>query len=196
MDKLAQKANEQILAWAKGKSKLTIAIDGYTGVGKTTLLENLVKLNPDILPVHQDDFLIPAEVFIPGNNNYAAIEKLVTAFRQDNGIYQTKIFNPHSGQVDTPISYDLTKKILIIDGVFMFDPAKLNHLWDKRIYLDGNVEEIDQRRVAREKARWGDKYFPETHPDSHFRQVTTALKKYREQYQPEQMADLVLKVFN
>lgn len=193
MEELVRQANEKIQEWSKNRAKLVVAIDGYTGVGKTTLSDNLVKMNSDILPVHQDDFLMPDKVFKPGNNNYVEIEKLVKSFRENNSdTYQTKIFNPQSGQVDTAIEYDLSKKILIMDGVFMFDPSKLNHLWDKRIYIDGDTDEIDRRRVAREKARWGDEYFPETHPDSHFRQVVIALKKYRKEYQPEKLADLVL----
>ena len=51
---------------------------------------------------------------------------------------------------------------------------------------------VDERRVQREKAKWGRDYFPETHPDSYFRQVMIALKRYQELYKPEASADLVL----
>lgn len=81
---------------------------------------------------------------------------------------------------------------MIIDGIFMFDPAKLDHLWDKRIYIDGDEELIKKRRIEREKARWGERYFPEDHPDSHFRKVIEALKVYRNTCKPENKADLVL----
>lgn len=195
---LAQEANKKIKEWAVGKDKLVVAIDGYVGVGKTTLINNLVKLNSEIVPVHFDDFLlsrkkVEAKDFELGYNDYPKIEKLVNTFRISSEPYRTTIFNADSGEVDTPIEYDFSKQILVIDGVRMLHPQLLNHLWDRRIYLDGNTEEIDKRRVEREKKRWGDKYFPETHPDSHFRQITTALKRYREEYKPEQQADLVLK---
>lgn len=49
---LSSKVNEAINLWAKCGDKLVIAIDGYTGVGKTTLLNNLVNLNPDIIAVN------------------------------------------------------------------------------------------------------------------------------------------------
>ena len=41
MDQLAKQADEKIKEWAEGKEKLVVAIDGYTGVGKTTLLQQL-----------------------------------------------------------------------------------------------------------------------------------------------------------
>lgn len=195
MDNLARQADEKIKEWASGKTKLVVAIDGYTGVGKTTLLDNLVKLNPDIVPVHWDDFIKPGKSVDPNEFSHVdhnKVEQVIADFRNQDGIYQTKIFNPHTGEVDTLVEYDFSKKILAMDGVFMFHPKLLDHLWDKRIYVDGNTDEIDRRRVAREKARWGDKYFPETHPDSLFRKLTTALKKYRAEYKPEEIADLVL----
>ncbi len=195
MNSLARQSNKKIKEWARNKNKLVVAIDGYTGVGKTTLLDNLIRLNPDIVPVHWDDFIKPgksddADEF--SHVDHDKIEQVITDFRNQNGAYQTKIFNPHTGEVDTPVEYDFSKKILVMDGVFMFHPKLLDHLWDKRIYVDGNTDEIGRRRVAREKARWGDKYFPETHPDSLFRKLTTNLKKYRAEHKPEEKADLIL----
>ena len=74
----------------------------------------------------------------------------------------------------------------------MFHPKLLKHLWDKKIYLKGDLKKIDERRIKREKKRWGKDYFPETHPDSYFRQVIVALKKYQKQYKPDKSADLVI----
>ena len=37
--------------------KLVVGIDGYSGIGKTTLLNNLIEDNKEILCVYRDDFI-------------------------------------------------------------------------------------------------------------------------------------------
>jgi uridine kinase len=205
---ILNKINSQIRLWSKSKPKLIVSIDGYTGVGKTTLLNNLSSINKNILAIHRDDFLIPrnklqillkkakdkSKVFELEICDNKKIEKLITAFQKGERIYTTKIYNSQSGKIDIKKAYNLTKKILIIEGVFMFHPKLLNHLWNKRIYLMGDIRKIDAQRVLREKKRWGKDYFPETHPDSYFRQVTIALKRYQTKYKPNKKADLIIKI--
>lgn len=205
VNEIASEIHALISEWSKGRHKLVVALDGYTGVGKTTILNELSKLNPDILPVHMDDFILPpaefkkilaastdhSVAFELHRNDYAKIESLVNMFRAQEDPVEIFVANPVTGAIDVPTTFDCSKKIMIIEGVFMFHPKLLNHLWDKRIYLDGDTTNIDERRIAREKARWGEKYFPETHPDSFFGQVVIALKRYREEYKPEESADAV-----
>ncbi len=208
LEELAKEANNKIIEWVKDGPKLVIAIDGYTGVGKTSFLNELVKINPDILPVHRDDFLVSrveherllkgakdrSVVFELFNIRNDELEHLVRMFKEGVSTYTTKVFNEKTGEIDIEKSFDLSKKIMVIEGVFMFHPKLLNHLWDKRVYLDGDMNSIDERRIKREKERWGEEYFPETHPDSYFRQVIIALRRYREEFHPEKMADIVLEV--
>ncbi len=203
--KIAQKANEAITQWSLEKPKLIVAIDGYTGIGKTTLLNNLTNLNPDIITVNRDDFSISRKemqgllskaedksiIWELYSTNNKAIENLILAFHNNEANYKTKTYDPISGEISIDKTFNLTKKILVIEGVFMFHPQLLNNLWDKRIYLEGDIQKIDERRIEREKARWGKDYFPESHPDSYFRQVITAFTRYIEEYQPEKLADLV-----
>ena len=206
---LAQQVNKIITEWAKEKSKLVIAIDGYTGIGKTTLLNNIATLNPDTIPVNRDDFLLPREImqeklakaedrskiFELEACDDIKLEDFVNRFRNSNEKYQIDTYDGVSGNINIPKTYDFSKKIMVVEGVFMFHPqSPLSKLWDKRIYLEGDIEKIDERRVKREKERWGKDYFPETHPDSYFRQVIIGLKRYIELYKPNEIADFVLKV--
>ena len=203
---MVQELNNEIIEWLKEKDKLVVAIDGYTGVGKTTLLNNLANLSRDILPIHRDDFMRPritvehlikqaadrSQVFELQTCYIKKIAKLINAFRKGERIFKTKVYDPVSGRVDIPKDFDLSKKALVIEGVFMFHPKLLNYLWDKRVYIQGDIKDADRRRVQREKSKWGRDYFPETHPDSYFSQVIIALKRYNEFYKPKASADFVL----
>jgi uridine kinase len=182
-------------------------MDGYTGIGKTTILNKIVELNLDIIPVSRDDFLLPREVvreklakaedrskvFEVGVNDNKKLGDFINKFRSSNDLCKIDTYDGVSGKVDILKTYDFSKKIMVVEGVFMFHPElELNKLWDKRIYLRGDIAKIDERRVKREKERWGDKYHPETDPDSYFRAVTTGLKRYIDLYKPEEAADLVV----
>ena len=199
-------ANKAIIRWAQHKDKLIVAIDGYAGVGKTTLLERLSRMNSNILAVNRDDFVRSRKkvraLFVRKENRQVLFEReildikkiarLVSAFKRNARSCTAQTYDYVSGKVDVRKKFDTTKPIMAIEGVFMFHSALLNHLWDKRIYLDGNVDRIDKQRVMREKKKWGSEYFPETHPNSFIRYITLALKQYRKKQRPEKMADLVL----
>lgn len=207
--KQAKILNRQLNAWLKQKEKIVVAIDGYTGIGKTTLVQNLSKLNKDITVAHRDDFLYsrktvskkfysakPADrpkVMEFSTINQKKFEQLILAFRAGKKSITLKTYNHKTGQIDVKTKYNLNKKALVVEGVFMFHPLLQNNLWDRRVYLNGNIKKIDARRVTREKARWGKTYIPETRPDSYFRNVTLALKSYIQKYKPEKHADLIIK---
>lgn len=206
IDKLAIQANAKIIDWSKLKNKLVVGIDGHTGAGKTSLLSELAAINRDILPVNRDDFQISRskfqklyknkrhrqKLFELEMNDSAKLWKFIQTFRTTNKRHKIKTYDGVTGKVNIAKVFDLSKKIMVIEGVFIFHPKLVNKLLDKRIYIQAETKKIDKRRIAREKKRWGKDYFPETHPDSYFRQIIIALKRYRAKYKPEQMADLVL----
>jgi uridine kinase len=208
MDDIAERVNNQVVEWAKHAHKLVVAIDGYTGIGKTTLLNNLAKLNNSILPVSRDDFGWPrakiesllrnasdrSTVFELEAIDNKKLESFIAAFRSSDLSYSMKAYNGKSGKVDILKEFNFSKKILVIEGVFLLHPKLLNHLWDKTIYLVGDIAAIDARRIAREKQRWGAEYVSEDQPDSYFRAVTTAIQRYEVEYKHAERADLVIKV--
>ena len=87
--------------------KVVIAVDGYTGIGKTTLLNNLVIINPDILSVNRDDFLFSRKIMEEKFNHTKDKSKifereicddqklisLVSAFRNDKKFIMLKVYD-------------------------------------------------------------------------------------------------------
>ncbi|MFZ6015941.1 MAG: hypothetical protein ACOYUZ_06365 [Patescibacteria group bacterium] len=61
MQDLVTKINDQITRFSN--NKVVVGIDGCSGIGKTTLLNELKKRNPDIPAVYRDDFIIPRREF-------------------------------------------------------------------------------------------------------------------------------------
>lgn len=203
-----KQVEEKIAEYSKGHKKLVVGIDGYSGIGKTTLLNKLVENNQNILPVFRDDFIKSRKVIERLLKNAddkskimelewcdnEKIKKLVDKFRKSDKPYSLKIFNPTTGNVDLKKIFDLSKKIMIVEGIFLFHPKLTNDIFDLRILLEGDNEAADERRRKREKERWGDKYFPDTHPDSYFRLVKIAFDRYYKLYKPQQRADLIIKM--
>ncbi len=182
----------KIKNWLNKEERLTIAIDGYSGTGKTTLLKELNKEFKDILAVYMDDFILPgdqrdkwikklkdkSEAYEFHWYYYDKIKELVNEFKkQSKDTFTVKRYRSNTDSYKT-YNYDLTKKILIIEGIFLFHPKLFNNIFDKKVFLDIDLEEADKRRVVREKKRWGKDYFLEDHPDSYTRIFKIAYRRY------------------
>ncbi|MEI6238431.1 MAG: hypothetical protein WCP15_02780 [bacterium] len=174
--------------WLKEQDKLVIGLDGYSGLGKTTFLKYIVAHDSRVKPVFMDDYVTTAntrEMLIPQIKRNS--QSLILEWSNNTGFQ-------HIRNLINDFKNDKQYTILLLDGIFLYHPDILDDLWDKKIFLDGNVEEADQRRIKREKERWGEDYFPEDHPDSYIRLFKIAYNKYLELYRPKEKADLVLMI--
>lgn len=210
IEQIAKKINHKIKAWDRHTSKLIIALDGYAGSGKTSVAEYLARLNPACLVIHLDDFIKHwtvrkrmmdtttdrSRVFEYRWYRYDAIERLVKRFlRTRTGYVRLKVYDFDRNEFAALRSFDLSKHILVINGIFLLHPRhERNVLWHKRIFLSVDLKKADARRIAREKKKWGKEYLPEDHPGSYVREFQVAYRRYLDRYQPEQNADLVINV--
>lgn len=175
--------------WTQGKQKLVVGIDGYSGVGKTTLAKHLAINAPNVEVIFMDDFVSTAntkERLIPqlkSNSNSLSLE-----WAPPDGLKKLQMYIQ---------KFKARKKgahMLVVEGIFLLHPDVLRDNLDKIIYLDANLKQADERRIKREKKRWGKDYFPETHPDSFARLFKIAHKRYRKLYKPKQNADVVMRM--
>lgn len=210
IEQIAQRVNREIKKWARQYKRFIVVIDGYTGSGKTSVAERIAELNPDCLVVHLDDFIKHWKVrkqmmdiahdrsksFEYKWYRYDAVERLVRAFLGGRRKYaRFKLYDFDKNEFTTPQAFDLSKNILVIDGIFLLHPRhKRNMLWGKRIFLKVDIKKAEERRTSQEKRRWGKAYLPEDHPDSYIRDFRIAYKRYLDIYKPEQKADLVINI--
>lgn len=209
-ERIAKKMNNQISAWMKNRVKLIVAIDGYAGAGKTTIADYIAKQNPNALTIHLDDFIRhwkerkqmiekagdKSKIFEYNWYRYDDLEKLIKEFRYKNkACLKLKTYDFDKNDFGPKKSFDLSKKILIIDGIFLFHPKhKISKLCDKKIYLDVDFIKADKKRIAREKKKWGKSYIPENHPDNWTKYFKIAYRRYVKMYKPQDKADVVFKI--
>jgi len=163
-----------------------VGLDGYSGLGKTTISNQLEIINSNIKVVHMDDYVTTSntkENLEPQLENNADELKLEWTDVKRGGFIAL---------VEDIKKY--TDKIILVEGIFLSHSDVLPGIFNQMVFLDGDEELADKRRIVREKERWGDEYFPETHPDSFVRLFKLAWQRYKELYCPEEKANLVVSV--
>ncbi len=209
-ERVAKKINEKIKVWLKDRTKLVLAIDGYAGSGKTTVVDFIAKQNPEVLAVHLDDFIHhwkvrkkmiekdkdKSRIFEYNWYRYKELEKLIKTFKFKNkGLVKIKLYDYKKNDFGPKKSFDLSKKILVVDGIFLFHPKhEVNKLWDRTIYLDVDFVKADRKRIKREKKKWGREYIPENHPDNWTKYFKEAYRRYTKKYKPQKSRDLVFEI--
>jgi len=210
IEKSAKKINHEISKWSQQNDKLIVAIDGYAGSGKTLIANRIAEINTSCLVIHLDDFIKhwqirksmiykakdPSKVFEYNWYRYDAIERLVKKFLSvSNGFVCLKVYDFNMNKFITSRPFDLSKKVLLIEGIFVLHPKhKRNNLWQKKIFLNVNFEKSETRRTSLEKQKLGTLYLPEDHPNSYFSYFRTAYLRYLSQYKPWQYADILINV--
>jgi uridine kinase len=208
-ERIAKKTVEEIQAWKEDHAKVVVGIDGYAGSGKTTVGNCIAEHDADVLTVHLDDFIKhwrerqkmieeaedKSQIFEHDWYRYDALMELITAFKEGKEVISVKLYDFDTNGFTSPHTFDLRKRVLIIDGIFLFHPEhKESTMIDKKIYLDKDFEVADQKRRAREQERFGDDYLPDDHPDNWFQYYKKAYMRYIEKYSPKGKADLVFEV--
>jgi uridine kinase len=202
MTRAASQLAEALSTWLPSNAKLVVGIDGYSGVGKTTLVNDIAKHNAQVLPVHMDDFMVPvtdrerlianaadpSEVYELYWNDYKLLRSLIDTFH--NSEDQRYVVQLPNGSTKI---LDLSKRILLLEGIFVFHPKLLNDVWDRRVLLELDPKIADQRRITRETQKSGSEYIPESNPTSFFRLFKIAYLRYLKEYQPKMVADMVIK---
>ena len=209
-EKISKKINKKIKMWLKDHSKLVIAIDGYAGSGKTTIANFIGKHNSNTLIVHLDDFIKhfkvrkrmisnakdKSKVFESQWYHYDSLEKLIKEFKTGKQrSIKLKVYNFDKNNFLGKKSFDLSKKILVINGIFLFYPKnKISKLFDKKIYIKTDFNKADRRRILRERKKWGKAYLPETHTDNWTKYFKKAYRNYIKKYKPQNKADILFRV--
>lgn len=211
VEEIAMPLLGKIDEWSKRHEKLVVAIDGHIGAGKTTLLQYLASKRPEILAIPSDDFLMPIEarkkIFRTDPNPVKRMEndgfdfenwkKMIGNFRAEKKAFSFNAFDKASGKKNRPVKYDLNRKILVMEGVLMFHPERTDGLWDRRVYLESDIEEAGARREVRDREffrKTGKKIPSRKNPHSMAYIFEKVLANYRASHRPAEKADLVIRV--
>ena len=193
----------------KDHAKLVVAIDGYAGSGKTTVSNFIAKHDTNVLSIHLDDFIKhrkvrkkmidkakdKSKVFEYHWYRYDDLGRLIKAFLNRKKSIKLKTYNYEKNDFGPKQSFDLSKHILVIDGIFLFHPKHaITKLIHKNIYLDADFAKADKKRISREKKKWGKKYLPEDHPDNWVKYFKRAYQRYIKQHNPRNKAHLRFKI--
>lgn len=208
-ERIAKRICKALRVWKKDHARLIVAIDGYAGAGKTTIAKHIADCDADVLSIHLDDFIRhwrdrkrmmgstkdKPGVFEYHWYRYGDLEKLMRAFLRGKKSISITTYNFETNDFLPKQTIDLTKKVLVIDGIFLLHPAhRMNKLFHKTIYLDADHAVADKRRIAREKKRWGKNFVHDDHPDNWVNYFKTAYRRYIKKYKPGTRADLVCEV--
>ncbi|MGL5278444.1 MAG: uridine kinase [Cetobacterium sp.] len=149
------------------KNCILIGVAGGSGSGKTTIAHNLVKAFKS-----EDAVLVEQDAYYKELTNLTIEEKAAVNFDHPDSIefdllreHLTKLVNGES--IDRPI-YDFTthsrkdgcikiqpSKIIIVEGILIFAVPEIRELFDVKIFVDTDADEMILRRIERDMTERG-----------------------------------------
>ena len=163
-------------------SILVIGIAGGTGSGKTTLMNNIMERFGDVVTVlsHDNDYKRHDE--LPYEERCKLNYDEPAAFDTSLMVYHLDQLR-HGYEIDCPV-YDFTvhnrsdrtihlvpKKVIIVEGILIFENEALRDLMDIRIFVDTDADVRLCRRIKRDVNKRG-------------RTLESVLKQYQETVKP------------
>ncbi|MGL5545300.1 MAG: uridine kinase [Cetobacterium sp.] len=149
------------------KNCILIGVAGGSGSGKTTIAHNLAKAFKS-----EDAVLVEQDAYYKELTNLSLEEKAAVNFDHPDSIefdllreHLTKLVNGEA--IDRPI-YDFTthsrkegclrlepSKIIIVEGILIFAVPEIRELFDVKIFVDTDADEMILRRIERDMTERG-----------------------------------------
>ena len=163
-------------------SILVIGIAGGTGSGKTTLMNNIMERFGDVVTVLSHDNYYKRHDELPYEERCKLNYDEPAAFDTSLMVYHLDQLR-HGYEIDCPV-YDFTvhnrsdrtihlvpKKVIIVEGILIFENEALRDLMDIRIFVDTDADVRLCRRIKRDVNKRG-------------RTLESVLKQYQETVKP------------
>ena len=145
---------------------LVIGIAGGTGSGKTTLMKNLISRFGDVVTVISHDNYYKRHDDIPYEERCKLNYDEPSAFDTSLMVYHLDQLR-HGYAIECPV-YDFTvhnrssetihivpKKVIIVEGILIFENEELRNLMDIRIFVDTDADIRLCRRIKRDVNKRG-----------------------------------------
>ena len=145
---------------------LVIGIAGGTGSGKTTLMKNLIGRFGDVVTVLSHDNYYKRHDEIPYEERCKLNYDEPEAFDTSLMVYHLDQLR-HGYDIECPV-YDFTvhnrapetihiipKKVIIVEGILIFENEELRNLMDIRIFVDTDADVRLCRRIKRDVNKRG-----------------------------------------
>ena len=145
---------------------LVIGIAGGTGSGKTTLMKNLISRFEDVVTVISHDNYYKRHDDIPYEERCRLNYDEPSAFDTSLMVYHLDQLR-HGYSSECPV-YDFTvhnrssetihivpKKVIIVEGILIFENEELRNLMDIRIFVDTDADIRLCRRIKRDVNKRG-----------------------------------------